>query len=143
MFGEKSYSLQSIDSNSIQYIFAMSDGCSTRIVATPVFVQQKQEFIMDNLKPLKSFLTDLITPIVQDAVTNAIPVNIKTKDKNPVPVQKITEMYGISQSKVYAMFRTGELEKIKQGGLTFVDTVQLESLMKGEKLCAKAPMKRR
>ena len=62
----------------------MSDGCSTRIVATPVFVQQKQEFIMDNLKPLKSFLTDLITPIVQDAVTNAIPVNIKTKDKNPV-----------------------------------------------------------
>ena len=91
----------------------MSDGCSTRIVATPVFVQQKQEFIMDNLKPLKSFLTDLITPIVQDAVTNAIPVNIKTKDKNPVPVQKITEMYGISQSKVYAMFRTGSPAKFR------------------------------
>lgn len=129
--------------NSLLYTFALSDGRPIRIVATPVFVQQKQEFIMDNLKPLKSFLTDLITPIVQDAVTNAIPDNIKTKDKNPVPVQKITEMYGISQSKVYALFRTGELEKIKQGGLTFVDTVQLESLMKGEKLCAKAPMKRK
>lgn len=96
---------------------------------------------MDNLKPLKSFLTDLITPIVQDAVSSAIPEKIKTKDKNPVPVQKITEMYGISQSKIYSMFRTGELEKIKQGGLTFVDTVQLESLMTGERLCAKAPMR--
>lgn len=96
---------------------------------------------MDNLKPLKSFLTDLIAPIVKDAVSNAIPENIRTKDKNPVPVQKITELYGISQSKVYSMFRSGELEKIKQGGLTFVDTVQLESLMKGEKLCGKLPMR--
>lgn len=139
----KTYSFAGIVSNILLYTFALSDGRPIRIVATPVFVQQKQEFIMDNLKPLKSFLTDLITPIVQDAVTNAIPDNIKTKDKNPVPVQKITQMYGISQSKVYAMFRTGELEKIKQGGLTFVDTVQLESLMKCEKLCAKAPMKRK
>ena len=35
----------------------------------------------------------------------------------------------------------GELNKIKQGGLTFVDTVELENLMKEEKLWAKKPLK--
>ena len=39
---------------------------------------------MDNLKPLKSFLTDLITPIVQDAVTNAI--DIPADSRPPIPV---------------------------------------------------------
>ena len=96
---------------------------------------------MDNLKPLKSFLSDLITPIVKTAVGEAIPEAIKEKERNLVPVQKITELYGISQSKVYYMFRTGQLDKIKQGGLTFVDTYQLESRMKVQKLSYKAPLK--
>lgn len=96
---------------------------------------------MDNLKPLKSFLSDLITPIVKSAVGEAIPEAIKDKEKNLVPVQKITELYGISQSKVYYMFRTAQLDKIKQGGLTFVDTYQLESRMKVQKLSYKAPLK--
>ena len=39
------------------------------------------------------------------------------------------------------MFKNGELNKIKQGGLTFVDTVELENLMKEEKLWAKKPLK--
>lgn len=96
---------------------------------------------MDNLKPLKSFLSDLITPIVKSAVGEAIPEAIKDKEKNLVPVQKITELYGISQSKVYYMFRTAQLDKYKQGGLTFVDTYQLESRMKVKKLSYKAPLK--
>lgn len=96
---------------------------------------------MDNLKPLKSFLSDLITPIVKSAVGEAIPEAIKEKERNLVPVQKITELYGISQSKVYYMFRTAQLDKIKQGGLTFVDTYQLESRMKVQKLSYKAPLK--
>lgn len=45
---------------------------------------------MDNLKPLKSFLSDLITPIVKTAVGEAIPEAIKDKEKNLVPVQKIS-----------------------------------------------------
>ena len=98
---------------------------------------------MDNLKPIKSFLTDLITPIVKTAVAEAMPERISSKDKNLVPVQRITEIYGISQSKIYNMFKSGELNKIKQGGLTFVDTVELERLMKEEKLCAKKPLKPR
>ena len=121
----------------------MSDGCSTRIVATPVFVQQKQEFIMENLNPLKSFLSDLITPIVEKAVKDAVPAKEGTSLPRYIPVSQIPEEYGISVSTIYLRFSNGELTKHKQGGLTFVDTVQLESLMKGEKLCAKAPMKRR
>ena len=98
---------------------------------------------MDNLKPIKSFLADLITPIVKNAVAEAMPEQILSKDKNLVPVQRITEIYGISQSKIYLMFKNGELSKIKQGGLTFVDTVELENLMKEEKLWAKKPLKPR
>ena len=96
---------------------------------------------MDNLKPIKSFLADLITPIVKSAVAEAMPEQILSKDKNLVPVQRITEIYGMSQSKIYSMFKNGELNKIKQGGLTFVDTVELENLMKEEKLWAKKPLK--
>ncbi len=96
---------------------------------------------MDNLKPIKSFLTDLITPIVKSAVAEAMPEQILSKSKNLVPVQRITEIYGMSQSKIYSMFKNGELNKIKQGGLTFVDTVELENLMKEEKLWAKKPLK--
>lgn len=95
---------------------------------------------MDNLKPIKSFLTDLITPIVKSAVAEAMPEQILSKGKNLVPVQRITEIYGMSQSKIYSMFKNGELNKIKQGGLTFVDTVELENLMKEEKLWAKKPL---
>lgn len=96
---------------------------------------------MDNLKPIKSFLTDLITPIVKSAVAEAMPEQILSKGKNLVPVQRITEIYGMSQGKIYSMFKNGELKKIKQGGLTFVDTVELENLMKEEKLWAKKPLK--
>ena len=96
---------------------------------------------MDNLKPIKSFLTDLITPIVKSAVAEAMTEQILSKGKNLVPVQRITEIYGMSQSKIYSMFKNGELNKIKQGGLTFVDTVELENLMKEEKLWAKKPLK--
>ena len=96
---------------------------------------------MDNLKPIKSFLTDLITPIVKSAVAEAMPEQILSKGKNLVPVQRITEIYGMSQSKIYSMFKNGDLNKIKQGGLTFVDTVELENLMKEEKLWAKKPLK--
>lgn len=98
---------------------------------------------MDNLKPIKSFLTDLITPIVKSAVAEAMPEQILSKGKNLVPVQRITEIYGMSQSKIYSMFKNGELNKIKQGGLTFVDTVELENLMKEEKLWAKKPLKQK
>lgn len=143
MFVEKSYSSQSIDSNSIQYIFAMSDGCSTRIVATPVFVQQKQEFIMENLNPLKSFLSDLITPIVEKAVKDAVPAKEGTSLPRYIPVSQIPEEYGISVSTIYLRFSNGELTKHKQGGLTFVDREELEKSIKAKKMYATVAPKKK
>ena len=121
----------------------MSDGCSTRIVATPVFVQQKQEYIMDNLKPLKSFLTDLITPIVEKAVKDAVPGKETGTPHNYIPVSQVAEEYGLAISTIYLRFSTGELTKHKQGNLTFVDRDELEKSIKARKLCATiAPKKK-
>ena len=125
--------------NTLQYTFAVSNVGLMRVVATPGFSNKIRNY--HNLKPIKSFLTDLITPIVKSAVAEAMPEQILSKGKNLVPVQRITEIYGMSQSKIYSMFKNGELNKIKQGGLTFVDTVELENLMKEEKLWAKKPLK--
>lgn len=96
---------------------------------------------MNEIKQIKSFLTNLITPIVKDAVNEAMPKAIGVRDQNRIPVLQVTDRYGISQSKVYALFRSGALTKHKQGGLTFVDTIELEELMKSEKLTDKVPYK--
>lgn len=121
----------------------MSDRRPIRIVATPVFVQQKQEFIMDNLKPLKSFLTDLITPIVEKAVKDAVPGKEGDIPHNYIPVSQVAEEYGISVSTIYLRFSTGELTKHKQGKLTFVDRDELENSIKARRLCATAAPKKK
>lgn len=122
--------------NSLLYTFALSDGCPIRIVATPVFVQQKQELFMENLNPLKSFLSDLITPIVEKAVKDAVPAKEGTSLPRYIPVSQIPEEYGISVSTIYLRFSNGELTKHKQGGLTFVDREELEKSIKAKKMYA-------
>lgn len=95
---------------------------------------------MDNLKPIKTFLKELITPIVADAVKQAIPQD-NDKRGNKIPVAKVTELYGISQSTIYLRFKTGQLTKHKLDGLTFVDPDELERTMKVVKLCDRVPKK--
>ncbi|MGM9735153.1 MAG: helix-turn-helix transcriptional regulator [Candidatus Cryptobacteroides sp.] len=90
---------------------------------------------MDNLNPLKSFLSDLITPIVQKAVKDAVPAKENSSLPRFIPVSQIPEEYGISVSTIYLRFNTGELTKHKQGGLTFVDREELEKSIKARKLC--------
>ncbi|MBQ0123952.1 MAG: hypothetical protein KBS58_03820 [Bacteroidales bacterium] len=96
---------------------------------------------MDNLQPLKSFLTDLITPIVKSAVDDALPEAIKPKEKNLMPITKVSETYGMCQTKLYGLLRCGKLERYKEGGNTFIDTYELDRLMVKEELCGKAPLK--
>lgn len=98
---------------------------------------------MNEMNQIRSFFSDLITPIVMEAVAEAIPESIKNMDQIYIPVQQIPEKYGISVSKIYLMFTSGELQKIKQGAHTFVSIAELESLMKAEQLCGKKPYKRR
>ena len=117
--------------NTLQYTFALSNVGLIRVVATPGFSNKIRNY-HGQLETYQVFLSRLDHS------------NRKKRSrggKNLVPVQRITEIYGMSQSKIYSMFKNGELNKIKQGGLTFVDTVELENLMKEEKLWAKKPLK--
>lgn len=96
---------------------------------------------MDNLAPVRAFFKELITPIVTDAVKQAMPAASEERKGNKIPVADVTPLYGISQSTIYARFKSGQLKKYKQNGLTFVDVDELEQSMKEEKLCDILPQK--
>lgn len=84
---------------------------------------------MDNLAPVKSFLKDLITPIVKDAVQSALTVSDSTATKHYIPVREAETLYGISSSTIYKRFDKGTLTKVKNGGLTFVIQEEIEAAM--------------
>ena len=91
---------------------------------------------MDNLTPVRSFLKELITPIVKDAVRSAISVQTSSATKHHIPVKEAERLYGISSSNIYERFNDGRLTKIKNGGLTFVIQEEIEAQMKVEPLGA-------
>ena len=94
---------------------------------------------MDNLAPVRAFFKELITPIVTDAVKQALPNADESGNGRKMPVAEVTRVYGIAQSTLYLRFKTGQLTKYKQNGLTFVDVDELERSMKVEKLCDVVP----
>lgn len=96
---------------------------------------------MDNLAPVRAFFKELITPIVTDAVKQALPNTDENGGGRKMPVAEVTRVYGIAQSTLYLRFKTGQLTKYKQNGLTFVDVDELEQSMTEEKLCAVLPQK--
>lgn len=96
---------------------------------------------MDNLAPVRTFFKELMTPIVENAIKKAIPDIVAAKNNSMMPISDVTKIYGISKSTIYMRFKTGELTKHKQDGLTFVDIEELEKTMKAEKLCDVAPQK--
>ena len=96
---------------------------------------------MDNLAPVRAFFKELITPIVTDAVKQALPNADESGNGRKMPVAEVTRVYGIAQSTIYLRFKTGQLTKYKQNGLTFVDVDELEQSMTEEKLCAVLPEK--
>ena len=97
---------------------------------------------MDNLAPVRPFFKELITPIVTDAVKQALPSADESGNSRKMAVADVTRVYGIAQSTIYLRFKTGQLTKYKQNGLTFVDIDELERSMKVEKLCDVLPDKR-
>lgn len=84
---------------------------------------------MDELNPIKSMLKDLITPIVKDAVTQALNVNESTATKHHIPIKEAIRIYGLSSSNIYRKFDEGTLTKVKNGGLTFVIQEEIEAQM--------------
>ena len=96
---------------------------------------------MDNLAPVRAFFKELITPIVKDAVKQALPNADESGNGRKMAIAEVTKVYGIAQSTIYLRFKTGQLTKYKQNGLTFVDIDELEKSMTEEKLCAVLPQK--
>ena len=96
---------------------------------------------MDNLAPVRAFFKELITPIVKDAVKEALPNADESGNGRKMPVAEVAKVYGIGLSTIYLRFKTGQLTKYKQNGLTFVDVDELEQSMTEEKLCAVLPQK--
>ena len=91
---------------------------------------------MDNLTPVRSFLKELITPIVKDAVKTALTVQSSSATKHYIPLAEAVKLYGMSVSTIYNRFDDGTLTKIKNGGLTFVIQEEIEASMQAERLSA-------
>lgn len=91
---------------------------------------------MDNLSPVKSFLKEIIEPIVIEAVKSAIPSNDSKSDDEYLSVEEIQQQYHISSSTIYRRFATGDLTKVKNGNRTLVRKSEIESGLKEGKLVA-------
>ena len=101
-----------------------------------LFVENTNTRTMDNLTPVRSFLKELITPIVKDAVKTAMTVQSSSATKHYIPIAEAVKLYGMSVSTIYNRFDDGTLTKIKNGGLTFVIQEEIEASMQAEKLSA-------
>ena len=101
-----------------------------------LLVQLSSRCIMDNLSPVKSFLKEIIEPIVIEAVKSAIPSNDSQSDNEYLSVEEIQQQYHISSSTIYRRFATGDLTKVKNGNRTLVRKSEIESGLKEGKLVA-------
>ena len=101
-----------------------------------LFVEITNTETMDNLTPVRSFLKELITPIVKDAVKTAMTVQSSSATKHYIPIAEAVKLYGMSVSTIYNRFDDGTLTKIKNGGLTFVIQEEIEASMQAERLSA-------
>jgi len=97
---------------------------------------------MDNLTPVRSFLQDLITPIVTAAVKAAIPAVEPQEEKDYISVKQAIERYTISCSTIYRRFEEGTLTKVKSGGRTLIKVSEIEGSLEERPLCAVEPCRR-
>ena len=97
---------------------------------------------MENLTPVRSFLTDLIKPIVEDAVKAALPQTQPASGKRFLTLPEVYADYPISQSAIYRYFKSGKIDKYKSGGRTVVDRQDLEKLLKKETLAGTVELSR-
>lgn len=67
-----------------------------------------------------------------DAVKQDLLANDESGNGRKMAIVEVTKVYDIAQSTIYLRFKTGQLTKYKQNGLTFVDIDELERTMKEE-----------
>ena len=83
---------------------------------------------MDFMEAFKAFLTDVITPIVEQSVLSIKPMNVELSQPKYISVSEACRQYCISVTTVYRMFDKGDLDKIKIGDKTLVSIAQLDKL---------------
>lgn len=84
---------------------------------------------MEIIEEVRSFLEDLIKPIVTEAVKDSISEqNQDVSGKRLMPREEFCTTYGVSNGKLYDLFNSGKLTKKKVDGLTFIDIDEWESL---------------
>ena len=85
------------------------------------------------LAPLKEFLTEIIRPIVNSAVQEAMPKPEEKKRLRTYTVVEACEILKVSKPTLYDYFNFGLLKKYKNQGRTLIDADELEEGIKEER----------
>lgn len=88
---------------------------------------------MDYIKTIRVFLTELITPIVVQAVKDCVPEPAPIDLKKYITVEEAMEEYGLSMTSVYRRFNAGVFTKVKNGTRTLILRDEIEDSLKKRK----------
>ena len=85
---------------------------------------------MDYINTIRVFLTELITPIVVQAVKDSVPEPAPLDLKKYITVEEAMEQYGLSMTSVYRRFNAGVFTKVKNGSRTLILREEIEDSLK-------------
>ena len=89
---------------------------------------------MDYINTIRVFLTELITPIVVQAVKDSVPEPAPLDLKKYITVEEAMEQYGLSMTSVYRRFNAGVFTKVKNGTRTLILREEIEDSLKRRKV---------
>ena len=89
---------------------------------------------MDYISTIRAFLTELITPIVVQAVKDNVPEPAPLDLKKYITVEEAMEQYGLSMTSVYRRFNAGVFTKVKNGSRTLILREEIEDSLKRRKV---------
>lgn len=89
---------------------------------------------MDYISTIRAFLTELITPIVVQAVKDNVPEPAPLDLKKYITVEEAMEQYGLSMTSVYRRFNAGVFTKVKNGTRTLILREEIEDSLKRRKV---------
>lgn len=94
---------------------------------------------MENFEAVRSFLSDLIRPIVREAVKESMP-----KEEDPMKARYITirqsrDLYNLTPATIYRRFQEGTLTPFKNGGRTLLDRREIEEMIQRKQFSSVAP----
>lgn len=89
---------------------------------------------MDLVDGIKALLTDVITPIVQDAVAQEVPKVLVKEKKRYYTIREVCAMLNICEATVHNWARNGGIEKIKDGKEVKLDANAIDAAIESGEL---------